>query len=226
MCGRFNIISDPLIRMLREITDVEYELQDRFNIAPTEDIPVVLQDQSGARKVQQMRWWLVPGWVDEPSTKYSMFNARSEGLLKSRAFSKPFKTSRCLVPASGYYEWQKGEAGKIPFYIRPEVEDGFVFAGLWDRWQRGDQVIDSCAIITTQAHGAIRHIHDRMPVQLSATQVEEWLDSNSNAHALQRMFVPRLPTSLEIIPVSSYVNNSRNKGDKCVQPTAESQIVH
>ena len=226
MCGRFNIISDPLTRLLLEITGMEYELQDRFNIAPTEDIPVVLQDQDGTRTLQQKRWWLVPKWADEPSTKYSMFNARSEGLLKNRAFSQPFKSSRCLVPVSGYYEWQKGETGKIPFYIKPEVGDGFVFAGLWDRWQRGDQVIDSCTIITTQAHGSIRHIHDRMPVQLSADQLEEWLDPSSDAHALQRLFVPRLPASLEIIPVSSYVNNSRNKGDKCVHPVAESQIVH
>ncbi len=125
MCGRFNIISDPLTRLLLEITGMEYELQDRFNIAPTEDIPVVLQDQDGTRTLQQKRWWLVPKWADEPSTKYSMFNARSEGLLKNRAFSQPFKSSRCLVPVSGYYEWQKGETGKIPFYIKPEVGDGF-----------------------------------------------------------------------------------------------------
>lgn len=226
MCGRFNIISDPLTRLLLKITGMEYALQDRFNIAPTEEIPVVLQDKDGGRTIHQMRWWLVPNWADEPSTKYSMFNARSESLLKSRAFSQPFKSRRCVVPVSGYYEWQQGETGKIPFYIKPEVEDGFAFAGLWDRWQRDEQVIDSCTIITTQAHGSVRHIHDRMPVQLSADQLDEWLDAKSDAHALQRLFVPRLPATLEIIPVSNYVNNSRNKGEKCVQPIAESQIVH
>jgi len=205
---------------------MEYSLQDRFNIAPTEDIPAILSDAEGHRTIRRLRWWLVPSWADEPSTKYSMFNARSENLLKSRAFSQPFKTRRCVIPVSGYYEWQKAGDRKLPFYIKPEVEDGFAFAGLWDRWQRGDQIIDSCSIITTQAHGAIRHIHDRMPVQLGVDQMDEWLDTNSDAPALQRLFVPRLPASLEIIPISDYVNNSRNKGNRCIQPIADSQIVH
>jgi putative SOS response-associated peptidase YedK len=225
MCGRFNIISDPLTRLLLDITGMSYDLKDRYNIAPTEQIPVVLQQADGVRNIREMRWWLLPGWVDEPSTKYSMFNARSENLLTSKAFSKPFKTSRCVIPASGYYEWQTTAAGKVPFYIKPEVGNGFAFAGIWDRWQRGEQVIESCAIITTQAHSAISHIHNRMPVQLTRTQIDEWLDPGSPAVSMQRMFVPRLAESLEIIPVSTHVNNARNKDERCLHPIAESQVV-
>jgi len=205
---------------------MDYGLKNHYNIAPTEQIPVIVQETQAIRDIRDMRWWLLPNWVDQPSTKYSMFNARSENLLTSKAFSKPFKSNRCVIPVSGYYEWQKSASGKLPFYIRPEIGNGFAFAGICDRWQRGDQVIESCAIVTTEAHGAIRHVHHRMPVQLSSSQIDEWLDKDTPANSLQRMFVPRLAESLEIIPVSTHVNNARNKDEQCVQPIAESQIVH
>ena len=166
MCGRFNITSDPLTRLLLEITGQEFVLADRYNIAPTEDVPVLMKTSAGAWSLQDMRWWLVPYWSPEPSTKYSMFNAKSETLATSRAFKEPFKTRRCIVPASGYFEWIRQGDRKLPMYITPEEANGFAFAALWDRWNRDDRVIHSCTIITAAAPDAIRHIHHRIPVHL------------------------------------------------------------
>ncbi len=247
MCGRFNIISDPLTRLLLEITGMEYGMEDRYNIAPTEQIPVIVKqssppelpsratsrpDASQVRvaaqqwDIREMRWWLVPNWASEPSTKYSMFNARSEGLHKSRAFKEPLRSSRCIVPASGYYEWRKGNNGKIPYWITPADRPGFALAGLWDRWQRGEQVIESCTIITCQAHPSLAFIHPRMPVSFDLDQVDRWLNSETDADALQQMLLPKPDISLQVTPVSIYVSNSRNKGVQCIEPIGETMHIH
>ena len=129
MCGRFNIISDPLTRLLMELTTGQVNLVDQLNIAPTQRIPVVLMETGVSPEIRKMRWWLVPAWTDKPSTRYSMFNARSENLLSSRAFSTPFKQRRCVIPASGYYEWRKEQGRKVPYYIEPEIADRFSVRG-------------------------------------------------------------------------------------------------
>lgn len=239
MCGRFNIISDPLTRLLLEITGLEYGLDDRFNIAPTEQIPVIVktnpaefqdseveQQTAAAWDIREMRWWLLPRWAAEPSTKYSMFNARAEGLSKSRAFQQPFKSSRCIVTASGYYEWRKQNKSKIPYCITPAGQHGFTFAGLWDRWQRGDKVIESCTIITSQAHPSLQFIHHRMPVNLDLDQIDQWLDRGTDPDTLQQMLLPKVDISLTVTPVSTYVSNSRNKGEQCIEPIGEVITVH
>ncbi len=260
MCGRFNIISDPLTRLLLEITGMDYGVDDRFNVAPTEQIPVIAKQdsphahvdsqpvsqqgsqqgsQSGPQQgsgqgrraaagwdIREMRRWLVPSWVSEPTTKYSMFNARAEGLSKSRAFQQPFKSSRCIVPVSGYYEWRKASSGKVPYCITPAEQPGFPLAGLWDRWQRGDQVIESCTIITCQAHPSLAFIHPRMPVCLDLDQIDQWLDGATDADTLQQMLLPKEDISLEVIPVSTYVSNSRNKGQQCIEPIGDTIHIH
>lgn len=230
MCGRFSITSDPLTRLLLEITNIDFPLEDQFNIAPTEPVHVITQNSEGVRYIKQMRWWLLPYWLPEPSVKYSMFNARSESLTKSRAFREPFQRRRCLIPASGYYEWQKENNQKLPLYITPNDADGFMFAGLWDRWRGDDgaegKVIESCTIITTTAAPSIEYIHDRMPVHLDRAQIDAWLYSKTDSKTLLDMLVPRLSGALEIVPVSNYVNNSRNKDARCIQPIGEPSIVH
>ncbi|TNF09166.1 MAG: SOS response-associated peptidase, partial [Gammaproteobacteria bacterium] len=116
MCGRYNIIDDPAIRDLLQYLGIRQHLQTTYNIAPTEMVPVIRQGEA-APELCRMRWWLVPSWAKEPSTKYSMFNARAEGLAESRAFRHPFKRQRCILPASSFIEWRK-EDGKQPYDIR------------------------------------------------------------------------------------------------------------
>ena len=130
MCGRFNIISDPMTQLIMDIIGGDFDpialgldkIETRYNIAPTEQVSVILKTAEGEWALRDMRWWLVPGWVNEPSTKYSMFNAKSETLSKSRAFKTSFQRRRCIVPVSGYYEWQKNGNVKLPYYIRPEQQ--------------------------------------------------------------------------------------------------------
>jgi len=234
MCGRFNIIADPLTQLIMKIVNGELgdiTLQDRYNIAPTDDVPVLLRSQSGEWHMRNMRWWLVPSWSPAPSSKYTMFNAKSETLAKSRAFSTPFARQRCIVPASGYYEWRKEATGrssttKVPYLIEPEVEQGFAFAGLWDHWERDGQRIDSCTIITGAAPESMRSLHHRVPIHLTQSEVDRWLNLDTEASELTTILSPRLRGSVRITPVSSYVGNSRHKDARCVEPFGESEIVH
>ncbi|MDG1206482.1 MAG: SOS response-associated peptidase [Pseudomonadales bacterium] len=227
MCGRFNIISDPLTQMIMEIVagQVTIKLETQYNIAPTQQVPVLLKSAGGEWLVNDMRWWLVPYWSSEPSSKYSMFNARSEGLASSRAYQEPFKRRRCIVPASSYYEWAKQGGQKVPYLIAPERDSGFAFAGLWDRWEKQGQVIESCTIITGAAPAGMIGIHNRIPIHLSKHEIDQWLDASASAQDLTALLDPVLKFPVLVTPVSSYVGNSRNKDERCVEPLGEPIVI-
>jgi len=226
MCGRFNIIDDPMTQLLLEITGQSWHIETELNVAPTQQVPVLRLEEGGDWSVSPMRWWLVPYWSPEPSTKYSMFNAKSETLKKSRAYAEPFKRRRCIVPVSGYYEWKREGEIKAPYFIEPEEEPGFAFAGLWDRWSRGDQVIESCTIITAAAPEGIKWLHHRIPVHLTKDQVQQWVNPEASEDALNQLLKPELRTAIQVTPVSTYVNNARNKDDRCIEPLGEPTIIH
>lgn len=225
MCGRFNVVSDPLHRFIEELTGQRIELADRYNIAPTEEIPVLLRSNGDDWQVREMRWWLVPSWADAPDQKYAMYNARSENLARSRAFREPFRHRRCIVPASGYYEWRLQDGKKIPYYITPAEADGFAFAGLWDRWQKEERIIDSCTIVTTAAPEDMKTIHDRMPVHLTNEQVQTWVASSADEDSLANLLAPGLRMPLAVTPVSTVVNNARNKDPRCIEPVGDSMVI-
>ena len=134
MCGRFNVTEDPLTEIFLDLVGQPFPGTENYNTAPTEDVWVI-RDRDGTFESMQARWWLTPWWSKEPSTKYAMFNAKSETLAKSSAFKEPFQRRRCVVPVSGFYEWTKSPHGKMPHYIRPAADDGILLAGLWDRWR-------------------------------------------------------------------------------------------
>lgn len=227
MCGRFNIIDDPMTQLLLEITGQNiWNIETELNVAPTQQVPVVRLAEDASWDVSPMRWWLVPYWSPEPSTKYAMFNAKSETLTKSRAFSEPFKRRRCIVPVTGYYEWKREREIKAPYYIEPEEDSGLAFAGLWDRWRRGDQVIESCTIITAAAPEGIKWLHHRIPVHLTTDQIESWVDPQTPEAELHELLKPELRTSFRVTPVSTYVNNARNKDERCVEPLGDSTTIH
>ncbi len=226
MCGRFNVTSDPVGQLILEITGRGEFVEPRFNIAPTEDIPVMVVTGEGEWDVRDMRWWLVPYWSDGPSTKYAMFNAKSETLEKSRAFKDPFARRRCVIPVSGYYEWRKEGNQKVPFYMTPEDGSAFAFAGLWDRWKRDDQVIESCTIITTAATESMAPIHNRMPVQLTKEEIAMWVNAKADPETLKQLMLPTLKSPVRVTPVSTYVNNARNKDERCIEPIGDDSIIH
>lgn len=220
MCGRYNIIDDPAIRDLLAYLGIRQQLQTTYNIAPTEMVPVIRQGEA-APELSWMRWWLVPSWAKEPSTKYSMFNARAEGLSESRAFRHPFKRQRCVLPASSFIEWRK-EDGKQPYEIRMNAE-AFAFAGIWESWGEGAERIYSCALITTGATPAFRHIHTRMPVMLDREVLLQWLNPEIEGRALIAHLMPHVPGPLKVVPVDSRINNSRIK--EMPQAIAPEEII-
>lgn len=225
MCGRFNVTSDPLHQLIVEITGRGFVIDTKYNIAPTEQVPVLFRHSDGAWDVEDMRWWLVPYWSDGPGTKYTMFNAKSENLSKSRAFREPFKRRRCIVPATGYYEWRTENKQKLPYYITPASGKGFAFAGLWDRWKGPEEVIDSCTIVTTAATDTMKKIHNRMPVGLDIEGARTWMDPSADEATLKALLAPELPYPLAVTPVSTYVNNARHKDDRCIEPLGETQVI-
>jgi len=228
MCGRFNIIDNPLTQLIMEVVggDVPWTLTTEYNIAPTQTVPVLRRSGEEDWDMPSMRWWLVPFWSPQPSTKYSMFNAKSETLTTSSAYKEPFRKRRCVIPASGYYEWKKEGSIKVPYYIEPATESGFAFAGLWDRWHRGDQIIESCAIVTAASPDSMKNIHHRIPVHLTVDQAKTWANQQTESSRLQELLVPEIRMEVQVTPVSTIVNNARNKDDRCVQPAGDTIKIH
>ena len=239
MCGRFNVTSDPLSQLLMDLVGLTHPGQDNFNLAPTERVHVVRVDDQGAPEVVAMRWWLTPFWAKELTAKYAMFNAKSETAAKSPAFREAYRRRRCVVPVSGFYEWAKAaKAGgpKTPYFILPQQHEGMLLAGLWDSWRvpasesgkaglaEGEELL-SFTILTTAANESLKFVHARQPVMLSPDEARQWLEVQTPTAALTHLFESRLPMELTVLPVSSHVNNARNKDERCMQPLAAGQTI-
>ena len=215
MCGRFtHKLTWRQIVALYRLTEREPPAgwRERFNLAPTQDALVIRTDAEGAREAAMLRWGLLPFWSREPKAPYSTINARAETVASELTFREPFKRRRCIVPASGFYEWraEPGSKGKQPYHFRRADGEPMSFAGLWDRWQKGDaEPIESFTIIVGAAPPAIAHYHDRAPVILEPDWFDVWLDTATDPKMLAPMLEP-FDGALTIEPVSKAVNNPRN----------------
>ena len=172
MCGRYSLLPDR--RQIARMFDVDpLELDPRHNISPTQEVPIIRQDEAGNREMVMLRWGLIPHWAKEPSDLQArMINARSETVATKPAYRTAFKHRRCLVPAAGFYEWKKEGSRKQPYFVRRKDGELMSFAGLWDRWERAGEAIESCAILTTDANQLVGGIRDRMPVILRPEDFE------------------------------------------------------
>ena len=179
--------------------------------------------EDGSPQLLPMRWWLTPFWAKELSTKYSMFNAKSETASKSPAFRTPYQKRRCVVPISGFYEWRRQNNQKVPYLIATHDGDGMLLAGLWDSWhnKEADEELLSFTILTTAASEGLAFVHHRQPVILSMQEAKLWLDMDVKTSELEYLFDSRIPCELDAVPVSTHVNNARNKDARCVYPIAE-----
>jgi len=218
MCGRFNMTADPLTRLFMAMVGQPFAGSDRLNVAPTEFVPVIAAED-GQQRVAEMRWWLVPHWAKQPSSRYAMFNARAEGLTTSRAFKMPFARQRAVVPVSGFYEWLSESGRKVPHYVVADAEDGLLLAGLWDRWSGGREPLKSFALVTTEAHSQLQWLHHRQPVMLDARAAERWLAADAAEAELLDLCAPALPVPLAVTAVDAKVNNARYKDAACLEPT-------
>ena len=228
MCGRLNVTADPLTQLLMDAFGISAVPDTNHNLAPTEPLMVVRPgDQTSAYRANTLRWWLTPSWSNGPSTRYAMFNAKSETLLEKRSFARPFRSQRCVVPITGYYEWKRGERAKLPYYISGAQHTGLLLAGLWDSYRDKDtgEVLESCAVVTAAAHQSLSEVHHRQPVFLSPDEARRWLDHDLPVADLGELMFPRLAMPLQIDPVSTHVNNARHKDSRCFQPIADGTQV-
>ena len=219
MCGRYRLTrADRLAEKFD--ADLAEELHPRYNIAPTQPIPVVRANGSG-RLIASMRWGLIPNWAKDASM--SQINARSETLLEKPAFKESFERRRCLIPADGFYEWKRSGKSKQPFHFGMKDDSVFAFAGIWDRWKASQgQVIESCAILTTSPNELLRDVHDRMPVIMKVEKYQEWLEAPASECALlTHLLSPFEAAMMKRFPVSSAVNDPLNDTPMCSQEAAE-----
>jgi putative SOS response-associated peptidase YedK len=210
----------------------EEDWTPRYNIAPTQPVPVIRQHPKEPRRILSlMRWGLVPHWAKDMSGSAGMINARSETAASKPAFRDPMKFRRCLVPADAFYEWRRNGQSKQPFCFEVNEGELFAFAGLWDGWRDPDgQWIKSCSILTTTANAVTSTVHDRMPVILNSHDHDLWLDPGmNNTEGLPNLLKPFDANLMRLYPVSSRVNQVQNDDAECsarveLQPEKQEQL--
>jgi putative SOS response-associated peptidase YedK len=218
MCGRYRLSRRK--QLIQEYFDTadEVDWEPRYNIAPSQSVPVIRQDPAKPeRRFSLARWGLIPYWAKDLSIGYRLINARSEIVTGKPAFREAFERRRCLIPADGFYEWQRAENAKQPFHFGLQDDSLFAFAGLWDRWRDpSGQVVESCSILTTTPNSLLADVHDRMPVILSPEHYDLWLDPEfRRAEALQAILRPFNATLMRRYPVSTRVNFVKNDDPEC-----------
>jgi putative SOS response-associated peptidase YedK len=205
MCGRYTLAasSDELVETF-DVPPPDFELEPRYNIAPSQDVPVVGEDRRG-RRMGLLTWGLVPGWMAEPGS--GIINARAESVTEKPSFREAFERRRCLIPADGFYEWRREGEAKIPYWIHPPGGGLLSFAGIWERWSRpGSEPRHTFAILTTDASEDVAPVHDRMPVVIAAGDRDAWLDRSARPEAVTALLRPAPAGSLVCREVSKRVN--------------------
>jgi len=233
MCGRYTLSSPvEVIADLFEITFPGHgteqlelpEIHPRYNLAPTQEAPIALVREPGApRTLESLRWGLIPYWAKEASIGNRMINARAESVADKPAYRFSFKKKRCLVPTDGFYEWKKEGKAKQPYLIRRRDHQPFAFAGLWSSWRNPEGgLVETFTILTTDANGDVRELHDRMPVVVAREDFGLWLDPKvDDAERLQALLKPAPEGNLELVRVSRAVNSPAHDAADCVEALVE-----
>ena len=227
MCGRYRLSRrKQIIEEHFDTAPWDDEWSPRYNLAPTQPVPVIRQQpKEPIRQVSTMRWGLVPHWAKDASIAASTINARSETAATKSAFRDPLKLRRCLIPADGFYEWAKTAKSKQPFCF--EVNDGqlFAFAGIWDGWKNSEgQWIRTCSILTTTPNAVTSAVHDRMPVILDPDRYDLWLDPGmQNVAAVSELLKPYDARRMRCYPVGTRINHVANDDEECSRPV---ELVH
>ena len=213
MCGRYGLVRKLDFLRKRYHAQGEFNWEEQYNICPTNKVPVVVEGSDG-REIRPMTWGLIPFWAKEDKIKYSTINARADSVATKPAFRDAFKKRRCIIPASGFYEWKD----KNPTWFTPK-DEVFSFCGIWDRWKSPDgEEIESCSIITTDANELVGKVQNRMPCAVTDNMVAAWIAAATPVDELQS-FLGQFPASQMMAQaVSKYVNKTGNKGPECIAP--------
>jgi putative SOS response-associated peptidase YedK len=224
MCGRYRLSRRK--QVVEERFDAESGDEDwgpRYNIAPTQPVPVIRQNpKEPRRELSLVRWGLIPSWMKDASAAARMINARSETAASLPAFRDALKSRRCLIPADGFYEWQKNGKSKQPYCFEVNEGELFAFAGLWDRWRDpGGMTLETCSILTTSSNAVTSAVHDRMPVILDPDSYDLWLDPGMRDVAAASDLLKPYPARLmRCYPVSPRINHAANDDEECSAPVA------
>jgi putative SOS response-associated peptidase YedK len=228
MCGRYRLSRrKQIIEEHFDTVSGEEEWTRRYNVAPTQPIPVIRQNsKEPVRELALMRWGLIPSWSKDSSGAARMINARSETAGTKPAFRDAMKSRRCLIPADGFYEWKRDGKTKQPFCIEVNQGQLFAFAGLWDRWKSPDgNWIMTCSILTTTPNAVTSAVHDRMPVILDHDSYDLWLDPGmTKVEALSDLLRPCDARLMRCYPVSTRINYVANDDEECSRAVEPAQI--
>jgi putative SOS response-associated peptidase YedK len=211
MCGRFSNRAQPeQIKTEFKVGNKNPELyHPRYNIAPAQMIDAVFEPET-ERILSELKWGLIPSWAKDADIGNRMINARAETLAEKPSFRDAFKKRRCIIPASGFYEWRKkGSGAKQPFYFYLKDREVFGFAGLWEEWldKESGEVLETCTIITTEANEVLKPVHDRMPVILKSQDYDRWLDpKENNTEKLRQLLAPYPAEEMSSHAVGTGVN--------------------
>jgi len=221
MCGRFTLTRFP--DEWTELLDLpDFEIPDaRYNVAPGQHILTIIRDPEHKNPLPQMlHWGLLPHWAKDSKQMQRPINARSESAAAKPFFRSAMRHHRCLIPADGFFEWADKGAKRRPYYFRMRDKSPFALGGLWDRWHGpGDELIDSCAILTTGPNSVLKPYHHRMPVILDTKDFKTWLNPDiQSATDVEHLMTPYDPEVMEAVPVSTYVNSPRNDDEQCLLP--------
>jgi putative SOS response-associated peptidase YedK len=237
MCGRYTLrrgdVSQAIYDAFRQLLDFEFTERPhwwraaRYNIAPSQDVPVIRLNADGKATIGPVQWGLVPSWTrGKPKTR--PINARGETVATNGMFRQAYERRRCLLPADGFYEWKRstdpdGVLVKQPMFIHRQDDALFCFAGLWERWNPDPDAdaVDTCTILTTRPNALMSDIHDRMPVILDPADYARWLDRDTPGKDVADLIKPCPTEDLTASPVTNLVNSPKNDDAACIKPLAE-----
>ncbi|MEL7025954.1 MAG: SOS response-associated peptidase [Pseudomonadota bacterium] len=218
MCGRFTLTdpADALSALFEAVPANDLPDVPNYNICPTNRIHAVVSD-AGSRRLRALRWGFIPHWAKAANDGPLLINARSETIADKPAFRAAARERRCLIPATGFYEWTKDADGnRLPWYIHSVEESPLVFAGVWQDWTKGDESLTTCAIVTTAANAPMSKIHHRMPVILAKTDWALWLGEAGHGAAALMKAAP--DDTLSAYRVDRAVNSNRAHGPNLIVP--------
>ena len=218
MCGRFGVPfrSEDLADALGAPWHGEPLSGPRYNVAPTQHAPVLLNDDAG-RRLEMLRWGLIPSWAKDPAIGNKMINARAETVAEKPSYRTAFRKRRCLVPVGGFFEWKREGKTKVPHWIHPASSGVVTLAGLWERWYpEGAEPVTTFTILTTSANAFVSSLHDRMPVIVDDADRDAWLDPAADPAALATLLRPCAEDRLAAYPVSTRVNSPTNDDETLI----------
>lgn len=227
MCGRFTLRT-PAAAIAEQFALLAVpDFAARFNVAPSQPVPVVRMRGKGPRELVWLRWGLVPSWARDPAIGNRLINARAESAAAKPAFRAAMRRRRCLVVADGFYEWQRTGRAKQPYFLRLHGDRPFAFAGLWEAWEAPDHsTLETCTILTTAANELVRPIRDRMPVILPASGYGTWLDpAIEDPRQLMPLLAPYPSEEMEARPVGNFVNSPSHDSPQCLEAALQKSNV-